>query len=60
MANPHKTPPHSDIDGVDEDRMRIDHPDNADSRVRQEAALRRKESIGKPDVDSVTTKETTK
>lgn len=29
MAIPPPTPPHSDIDGVHEDRQRVDTPDNA-------------------------------
>ncbi len=55
MGKPPSAPPNSDIDGVNEDRKPIDHPDNARAKVRGEAEARRKDSIGKPSVGSVTT-----
>lgn len=48
MTKPPKTPPSSDIDGVDEDRAAIDAPKNSGrdqtERMRQES----EETIAKP------------
>ncbi len=41
MAKPRETPPSSDVDGVDQDRQRIDQPKNADPD--QAEQLRREE-----------------
>ena len=48
MAKPSKTPPASDIDGVDQDRQPIDAPENSDPDMHDRAEKERKREKGRP------------
>lgn len=48
MAKPPKTPPHSDLEGVDRDRRPIDVPENSDPRNIERLTQEHKEAKGRP------------
>lgn len=49
MTKPPRTPPHSDIDGVDEDRKSIQHPDNQKGDPGAKLKRAEDESIARPE-----------
>jgi hypothetical protein len=49
MAKPPQTPPSSDIDGVNEDRHRIDTPENSKPDPGDQLNHAEEESRGRPD-----------
>jgi hypothetical protein len=48
MAKPPETPPHSDLDGVDEDALRNTDAANASGQDTRNLELARKQSAAKP------------
>jgi hypothetical protein len=48
MPKPPRTPPHSDLDGVDEDRRRLDEPANSEKKTIDRLEQERKEAKGRP------------
>ena len=48
MPKPPRTPPHSDLDGVDEDRRRIDDAANSGRKNIDRLEQERKEAKGRP------------
>lgn len=49
MTKPPKTPPHSDIDGVDEDQKSIQHPDNQKGDPGAKLKKAQDQSVGRPE-----------
>ena len=52
MPKPPRTPPSSDIDGIDEDEVRNTDAANAAGQDTEDLARARKESKGRPDFSS--------
>ena len=48
MAKPPETPPSSDVDGVEQDRQKIDQPKNSDAKQAAHLHREEREARGRP------------